>query len=73
MLVFHQLNILIFLLQVSGVPCDLVHQGIECDGDKTRTLCLAKDYSTFDLPYRTKPNLIKIGKNTHFIQIFDNI
>ena len=45
-----------------GLPCEPVHHGIECDGDKAATLCLAKDYSTFDLPFKTKPNLIKIGR-----------
>ena len=33
----------------------------ECD-DKPSILCLARDYSTFDLPFRQKPNLIKIGR-----------
>ena len=33
----------------------------ECD-DKPSILCLAKEYSTFDLPFRQKPNLIKIGR-----------
>ena len=51
------------LLQVPGVPSEHVHQGIECEGDKPSTLCLTKDYSTFDLPFKSKPNLIKIGKN----------
>ena len=62
MLVLRHLYILLYLLQVPGVPCEPVHQGIECDGDKPGILCLAKDYSTFDLPFRTKPDLIKIGK-----------
>ena len=33
----------------------------ECD-EKPSILCLAKGYSTFDLPFRQKPNLIKIGR-----------
>jgi len=49
------------LLQVPGVPSEHVHQGIECEGEKPSTLCLTKDYSTFDLPFKSKPNLIKIG------------
>ena len=57
------LHILLFLLHVPGVPSEPVHQGLECNGDRPSTLCLTKDYSTFDLPFRTKPNIIKIGRN----------
>ena len=64
MLVVHQSCLPVLLLQVLGVLCEPVHQGMECDGDKSGTLCLTKDYSTFDLPFRAKPNLIKIGKNS---------
>ena len=56
-------------MQALGVPCELVHQGMECDGEKSGTLCLTKDYSTFDLPFRTKPNLIKIGKSSDRLKI----
>ena len=69
MLVFHQSYVPLLLLQVLGVPCELVHQGMECDGEKSGTLCLTKDYSTFDLPFRTKPNLIKIGKSSDRLKI----
>ena len=46
---------------VAGDAGEAVHQGIECT-DKASLLCLSKGYSTFDLPFKTKPNLIKIGK-----------
>jgi len=55
------LYLLIVLHHVPGLPGEPVHQGIECSQDSPGTLCLTKDYSTFDLPYKTKPNLIKIG------------
>lgn len=57
----HFLTLLLLLLQVLGVPCEPVHQGMDCNEDRPATLCLTKDYSTFDLPFRSKPNLIKIG------------
>ena len=59
----HLISIILLLLEVPGVPCEPVHQGIECNGDRPSTLCLTKDYSTFDLPFRTQANLIKIGKS----------
>ena len=46
---------------VAGDPGEAVNQGIECT-DRASLLCLSKGYSTFDLPFKTKPNLIKIGK-----------
>ena len=61
------LYLLILLHHVPGLPGEPVHQGIECSQDSPGTLCLTKDYSTFDLPYKTKPNLIKIGK-IHIMQ-----
>ena len=63
MIVMHLISIILLLLEVPGVPCEPVHQGIECNGDRPSTLCLTKDYSTFDLPFRTQANLIKIGKS----------
>jgi len=35
--------------------------GFECNDSKPSILCLAPGYSTFDLPFRQQPNLIKIG------------
>ena len=65
----HFLTLLLLLLQVLGVPCEPVHQGMDCNEDRPATLCLTKDYSTFDLPFRSKPNLIKIGNLNLMIEL----
>ena len=52
--------LVLLLLLVLGKPAEGLHHGLECD-DQARAVCLAKGYSTFDLPLRTNPNLIKIG------------
>ena len=56
----HSVLVLLLCVLVLGVPGEAVHQALECN-DQASTLCLYKGYSTFDLPLRTKPNLIKIG------------
>ena len=48
------------LLVVLGVNAEGLHHGLECD-EQAGAVCISKGYSTFDLPLRTKPNLIKIG------------
>ena len=65
----HFLTLLLLLLQVLGVPCEPVHQGMDCNEDRPATLWLTKDYSTFDLPFRSKPNLIKIGNLNLMIEL----
>ena len=55
------LGLLTLVLLVLGVPGEGVHQSLECN-DQASTVCLSKGYSTFDLPLRTEPNMIKIGK-----------
>ena len=57
----HSVLVPLFYVLVLGVPGEAVHQVLECT-DQASTLCLHKGYSTFDLPLKTKPNLIKIGK-----------
>ena len=56
------MSLLLLPLLVLGVPGEAVPQSLECN-DQSSNLCLAKGYSTFDLPLKTKPNLIKIGDN----------
>ena len=56
----HSSVLFLLLLLVLGEPAEGLHHGLECD-DQARAVCLSKGYSTFDLPLRTKPNLIKIG------------
>ena len=51
------------LLLVQSHQCQAVDHYLECN-DKPSTLCLTQGYSTFELPHRNKPNLIKIGENT---------
>ena len=53
-------SLLFLLLVVLRVNAECLHHGLECD-DQARAVCISKGYSTFDLPLRTKPNLIKIG------------
>ena len=48
-------HLLLLLLPVQGL-----RQGLDCNGH-TSAVCLTQGYSTFDLPLRSKPNLIKIG------------
>jgi len=48
------------LLLVQSHQCQAVDHYLECN-DKPSTLCLTQGYSTFELPHRNKPNLIKIG------------
>ena len=55
------LGLLTLVLLLLGVPGEGVHQSLECN-DQASAVCLTKGYSTFDLPLRTEPNLIKIGK-----------
>ena len=43
------------------VLCEAADHYLECN-DRPSTLCLTQGYSTFELPLRNKPNLIKIGK-----------
>ena len=50
------------LLLVQSHQCQAVEHYLECN-DKPSTLCLTQGYSTFELPLRNKPNLIKIGEN----------
>ena len=52
------------LVQLSEVDGESVQQGLECSDDKPSLLCLTKGYSTFDLPFRRKENMVKIGKHT---------
>lgn len=35
---------------------------VSCEEDKKKILCLPKDYSKFDLPYRNDFNVIEIGR-----------
>jgi hypothetical protein len=56
----HSSVLSLLLRLVLGVPAEGLHHDLECD-DQARAVCLSKGYSTFDLPLRTKPNLIKIG------------
>ena len=56
----HSSVLFLFLLLVLGIPAQGLHLGLECDV-QARAVCLTRGYSTFDLPLRTKPNLIKIG------------
>jgi len=53
-------RIIVFLLLFAIAAVEAKSDNFECD-DKPSILCLAKEYSTFDLPFRQKPNLIKIG------------
>ena len=69
MLVRNSYLLLLLPLLIPGVPGEAVHQGLECN-DRASTLCLSKGYSTFDLPLRTKPNLINIGKMGKICLIF---
>ena len=50
------------LLLVQSHQCQAVEHYLECN-DKPSTLCLTQGYSTFELPLRNKPNLIKIGES----------
>lgn len=50
------------LLLVQSHQCQAVDHYLECN-DKPSTLCLTQGYSTFELPLRNKPNLIKIGES----------
>ena len=50
------------LLLVHSHQCQAVDHYLECN-DKPSTLCLTQGYSTFELPLRNKPNLIKIGED----------
>ena len=36
---------------------------VSCDDEKKKILCLPKDYSKFDLPYRNEFNHIDIGES----------
>ena len=56
----HNFILSLFLLLVLRIPAEGLHHGLEYN-DHAREVCLSKGYSTFDLPLRTKPNLIKIG------------
>ena len=55
------LLLLPLLLHPPGVPGEAVQHSLECSDDKPTTLCLAKSYSTFDLPLRQKENMVEIG------------
>jgi len=49
------------LVKLSEVDGESVQQGLECSDDNPSLLCLTKGYSTFDLPFRRKENMVKIG------------
>ena len=59
------LLLLPLLLHPPGVPGEAVQHSLECSDDKPTTLCLAKSYSTFDLPLRQKENMVEIGNIYH--------
>ena len=55
--------LLIFFAPLGFVSClDGQHRPVvSCEDDKKKIICLPKDYSKFDLPYRDEYNVIDIG------------
>ena len=60
MSVVYCVGLIVAMLNFCSVTCE--PNSLECNEQRPSTLCLTKDYSTFDLPFRNSQNLIKIGK-----------